>query len=53
MLDNLSRKQHLLLDAEAAERIVGEWGRVHDEEGADRRSVPAEEPHPIAAGRVR
>lgn len=32
MLDNLSRKQHLLLDAEAAERIVGEWGRVHDEE---------------------
>lgn len=32
MLDNLSRKQHLLLDAQAAERIVGEWGRVHDEE---------------------
>lgn len=32
MLDSLSRKQHLLLDAEAAERIVGEWGAVYDEE---------------------
>ena len=30
MLDSLSRKQHLLLDAEAAEQIVGPWGHKYD-----------------------
>ncbi|MEC7232417.1 MAG: hypothetical protein VXW31_05735, partial [Planctomycetota bacterium] len=32
MLDSLSRKQHLLLDADAAERIVGPWGQFYDEQ---------------------
>ena len=31
MLDSLSRKQHLLLDAQAAERIVGPWGLKYDQ----------------------
>lgn len=30
VLDNLSRKKHLLLNAQAAERIVGPWGLQHD-----------------------
>lgn len=36
MLDSLSRKQHLFLDAQAAERIVGPWGQKYDQ--AQRRA---------------
>lgn len=32
MLDNLSRKSHLLLDAQAAERIMEPWGHSYDQE---------------------
>ena len=30
ILDNLSRKSHILLNAQAAEKIVDPWGHVHD-----------------------
>lgn len=30
ILDNLSRKSHILLNAQAAERIVDPWGHAHD-----------------------
>ena len=35
MLDSLSRKSHLLLDARAAERIMEPWGHSYDEERAE------------------
>ncbi|MDB2576542.1 CvpA family protein [Planctomycetota bacterium] len=41
MLDNLSRKSHILLNAEAAETIVDPWGHVHDShmQEADRQDL--------------
>ncbi len=37
MLDNLSRKSHLLLDAHAAERIMEPWGQSYDMQRAAER----------------
>jgi len=43
MLDNLSRKQHLLLSAEAAERIMGTWGQSYDQAQHELQRVELEE----------
>lgn len=37
MLDNLSRKSHLLLDAHASERIMEPWGQSYDVQRAEER----------------
>ena len=42
MLDSLSRKQHLLLDAQAAERIVEPWGQAYDAERFREQQIQAE-----------
>ena len=43
MLDSLSRKSHILLDAQAAERIVEPWGQHYDAERAIQQQREAEE----------
>lgn len=43
MLDNLSRKSHLLLDAQAAERIVEPWGQTYDAERFRDQQLRAEQ----------
>lgn len=43
MLDSLSRKQHLLLDAEAAERVVGPWGHEYDQAQQKKRERQMEQ----------
>lgn len=42
MLDNLSRKSHLLLDAQAAERIMEPWGQAYDADQAVQQQRAAE-----------
>lgn len=42
MLDNLSRKSHLLLDAQAAERIMEPWGQSYDVQQAQELQKDAE-----------
>lgn len=43
MLDSLSRKTRLLLDAQAAERIVEPWGQQYDAERFHAQQIQAEE----------
>lgn len=43
MLDSLSRKTHILLDAQAADRIVEPWGQYYDAERAVKQQREAEE----------
>ena len=42
MLDSLSRKTHLLLDAQAADRIMEPWGNSYDAQQADEKARLAE-----------
>lgn len=42
MLDSLSRKSHLLLDAQAAERIMEPWGQAYDADQAQEQQRLAE-----------
>ncbi|QDV07351.1 Colicin V production protein [Planctomycetes bacterium Poly30] len=42
MLDNLSRKTHVLLDAQAAERIMEPWGQSYDVQRAEELQQAAE-----------
>ena len=42
MLDSLSRKTHLLLDAQAAERIMEPWGHSYDAQQAEEQARVAE-----------
>lgn len=42
MLDSLSRKSHLLLDAQAAERIMEPWGQAYDADQAQEQQLQAE-----------
>lgn len=42
MLDNLSRKSHILLDARAAENIMEPWGHQHDSDKVEEQRLRLE-----------
>ncbi len=53
VLDNLARKSNILLNAQAAERIVGPWGVHYDQQRSEEARRKALEAERSAAARLR